>query len=331
MTAIFRNENGRLRLPIRLIWNDAERRPRSPIRITVGIVLVFLFAGLGGGYRPTPLTGDGPVTEAINNLVRGMPQAAGIVLGVVLVSVLIDRRTFTDLGVDLESGVWRRFAGGLALGTGITTLSVVGGALVGFYEIAGIQMTGGPVVWLLLVVVTGFSQLITVIAEELLARGYLITNVMEGLNGVPSIPRRVAAGVAVAIASIFFYFTHSARGEVFGIMAAGLSVLLGVAYVLTADLSVPIGIHFGVNLAGGLIGTQPLSVSLVQLATDTTVAESLVLPNEAVAVRLVGAVIAIGLLLWWYRSMSGEVRVVSSISQPTLRWQRDGDTSSKQS
>ena len=331
MLELLCNEKGRLRFPIRLVWNDDERRPRSPIRITVGIVLVFLFAGLGGGYRPTPLTGNGPITEAVNNLARGIPQAAGIILGVVLITVLLDRRIFTDLGIALESGVWRRFASGLILGAGITTLSVVVGALVGFYEIVGIQTTSGPVVWLLLVVVTGFSQLLTVIAEELLARGYLITNVIEGLDGMPKISRRVAAGIAVAIASIFFYFTHSARGDVFGIMAAGLAVLLGVAYVLSGDLSVPIGIHFGINLAGGLLGTQPLSVSLFQLTSNTTVAESLVLPVEAVAVRLAGAVIAIGLLLWWYRSMSKQIRVEPSIAQPTLRWRYNSDTTTKQS
>lgn len=322
-----RATNGELRLPIRLLWNDDECRLRSPIRIVVGIVLVLMVADLGRRYRPTLLAGDGSIPEAVNTLISAVPQAAGIVLGVVVASLVIDRRTLTDLSGTLESTWWRRFAGGLAIGAGITTLSVISGVVVGYYDVAAIQLPNGLVVWLVLLVATGFSQLIIVIPEELFARGYLITNVTEGLDGLPSIPRGVAAGVGILFSSVVFYATHSARGFVFGLMAGGLAILLGVAYVLSGDLSVPIGIHFGINFAGALGGTDPQPASLVQLTSTTTVAESLVLPVEAVTVRLIGSALGIGLLVWWYRATTGHVRVVSSIARPALRWQRDGDAS----
>ncbi|WP_226008024.1 CPBP family intramembrane glutamic endopeptidase [Natrinema salinisoli] len=331
MSRILRTENEQLRLPLRLIWNESERRLRSPIRILFGIVIVFLFAGFGSGYRPTLLTDGGPIPEAINSLVRGLPQSMGIVLGVILVSVVLDRRVLSDLGIRLDSHVWCRFAGGFVIGAGITALSVTVGTVTGYYNVSGVHVSSGPAVWLLLVGVTGLSQLLIVVAEELLARGYLITNVMEGLDSIPVLPRGMAAGIAVVIASVFFYLTHSARGAVFGVMAAGLAVLLGVAYVLSGSLAVPIGIHFGVNFAGGLLGTQPMSVSLVQLTSTTTVAETLVLPVEAVTVRLVGAGIAILVLVFWYHSTNGRVRIIPSIVRPTLRWQRNSDASPEQS
>lgn len=325
MSQLFRNENDQLRLPLRLVWNDNERRPRAPIRLVVGIVVVLVLANTGRTLQPSVLTGDGPLTAVLNTLVGGIPQAAGIVLGVILVALVFDRRLLTDLGISFERGVWRRFTGGLVLGLGITTLSITAGVVVGFYEITGFQLTGGPAVWVLLVTGTALSQLLIVIAEELLARGYIITNGLEGLAGFPSIPRSVAASVAVMMAALFFYATHSARGGVFGIMAGGLAVLLGVAYVLSGDLSVPIGIHFGVNFAGLIGGSAPQQATLVQVTSRTTVAESLVLPQEAVAVRLLGAVIGIGLLFWWYRRANGHVQIPSSIARPTLRWDRSND------
>lgn len=331
MSAILRDENGRLRLPLRLVWNADERRPRSLIRVVVGLVLVLLVADIARRYQPTLLTGDGPILEAINSLIGGAPQAAGIALGVVLAALFLDRRRLADLGVSLEASVWRGFAGGLAIGVGLLGLSVGVGAAVGYYEMVDIRVAGGPAVWLLLVVTTGISQLVIVVPEELFVRGYLITNVTEGLDGFPSIPRSVAAGVGVLFASFFFYLTHSTRGFVFGAMAGGLAVLLGVAYVLGGDLSVPIGIHFGVNFAGGLVGTQPQPASLVRLTSGTTVAESLVLPIEGVIVRLVGSALGIGLLVLWYRAVTGQVRVVPSIAQPSLRWHRDANVSTEHS
>ncbi|SDM07096.1 hypothetical protein SAMN04487949_0727 [Halogranum gelatinilyticum] len=327
MSAKLRNKNGQLWLPLRLLWNDNERRPRAPIRLVVGIVLVLTLANTGRTIQPSVLGGDGPITETVNTLIGGVPQAAGIILGVILVSLVLDRRILTDLGLNFRSGVWLSFTGGLALGIGITSLSIAVGAVVGFYEIGGIQMTGGPAVWILLVLGTAISQLVIVVAEEFLVRGYIITNVLEGLDGFPSIPRSVAAGVAVVIASLFFYLTHSTRGEVFGLMAGGLAVLLGVAYVLSGDLAVPIGIHFGVNFAGMIGGSAPQQATLVQVMSPTTVAEALVLPAEAVVIRIFGAAIGIGLLLWWYHSVNGQIRIVPEVACPRLRWKRNSEES----
>jgi membrane protease YdiL (CAAX protease family) len=238
---------------------------------------------------------------------------------VILAALVLDRRVLSDFGLNFESGMWQPFIGGLALGVAITGLSIAVGAVAGFYEIGGIQMTGGPAVWILLVLGTVVSHLAIVVAEEFFVRGYIITNVLEGLDGVLSIPRSVAASAAVMIASLFFYLTHSARGEVFGLMADGLAVLLGVAYVLSGDLAVPIGIHFGVNFAGMIGGSAPQQATLIQMTPPTTVAESLVLPRGAVAIRLFGAAIGIGLLLWWSHSVSGQVRVAPKVACPTLR------------
>lgn len=325
MSRTLRNGNDQLRLPLRLVWNDGERRPRAPLRLAAGIVVVLMFANTGRTLRPSPFAGDGPLAEVANNLIGGIPQSGGIALGVVLVALVVDRRVLTDLGLRLGRGVWRRFAGGLALGAAISAFGVAAGVAAGFYEFGGFRLTGGPGVWALLAVGTALSQLLVVVPEELFVRGYIITNALEGLDGFPSVPRSVAVAVAVAVSSLFFYLTHSTRGEAFGVMAGGLAVLLGVAYVLSGDLAVPIGVHFGVNFAAMIGGSAPQQATLVRIESSATVAESLVLPPEAVVVRLLGAAVGVGLLVGWYRRAGGDRHVPASIVRPSLRGDRGTD------
>ncbi|MGB9965780.1 lysostaphin resistance A-like protein [Halobacterium hubeiense] len=322
VSASLRTENGRLRFPLRLFWNDAERRPRAAVRILVAVLGVLVLANTARTYQPTLFPGTGPVADVWNTLSSGLPQSLAIAAGVCLAAVVLDRRRLTDLGFPLD-GNGRRFVGGTALGASITAGSVGVGLLAGYYDLTGIRLTHGLGTWLLLLVGTISSQLGIVVAEELFARGYLITNVLEGLDGVPSLPRAATAAVAIGVAALFFVLTHSVRGTTFAVMAGGLAVLFGVAYVLTGDLTAPIGIHFGVNAAGMLCGTAPQPASLLELSAKSTVADSLVLPADAVVVRLLAAAGSVVVLLWWHASHSDHDWVTPALAQPTLRHHTD--------
>lgn len=323
--SVIRDENHRLRRPIRLVWNGNERRPRAPIRLLVGFVLFLVLAGLGNQYRPTLRSSDGVVIETVNMLVRQLPNAVGLSLAVIIAALLVDRRRLTDLGLVLDRGWWRGFSGGTTLGAGITSLGVIGGLVGGYYRFNGLEASIGPLVWVSVAIGAAAFQLLFIVPEELFVRGYLITNITEGLDGLPSVPRSVAAGVGVVVSSILFYLTHAAaKGAVFGIMVGGLSVLLGIGYVLSGDLSVPIGIHFGVNIAGVIIGTNPQPASLLRMTASTSVDASTVLPVEVVVVRLLGTVLGLGVLCWWQHAATGRLRVAPEITRPMLRWRRNG-------
>lgn len=325
VSASLRTENGRLRFPFRLFWNDDERRPRAAVHLLVGVLGVLVLANTARTYQPTILPGTGPVADVWNTLSSGLPQSLAIAAGVCIAAIVLDRRRLTDLGLPLDAN-GRRFVGGTALGASITVGSVGVGLFAGYYDLTGLRLTHGLGTWLVLVVGTISSQLGIVVAEELFARGYLITNTLEGLDGIPSLPRAAAAAVAVSVAALFFVLTHSVRGTTFAVMAGGLAILFGVAYVLTGDLTAPIGIHFGVNATGMLCGTAPQPASLLELSAASTVADSLVLPADAVVVRLLAAAVGVVVLLWWHARDTDHVQVAPALAQPTRRHRTDDAT-----
>lgn len=325
--SLLRDESQRLRLPLRLVWNDAERRPRAPIRLVVGFVVILVFVAIGNQFTPTLFAGDGFLWDVTNRTAGQFPFAVSTCVGVVLVGALLDRRTSVDFGLQLDRNWWRELGGAIVLGGGITLSSVVCGLTFGFYEFEGVRIGGGIGANFVAVALGAAFQLFWVVPEELLVRGYVITNVTEGLDGVGVIPRWVAAGFGVAVSALVFFQTHaSGRGFVFGVMAGGLAVLLGVGYVLSGNLSVPIGIHFGANFAGVLVGTNFLPESLFRLSAPSTVEANLALPLEAVVVRLLGGLLGIVLLLWWYGDSTDRGRIAPTVAEPALRWRDESIT-----
>lgn len=102
--SLLQGDQRRLRRLLRVVWNTAERRPRAPIRLGIGVILIFLFASIASQFRTEPLGGNNPVLAVLNDILWVLPQAIGIGLGVVLACSLIDRRLVTDLGLDLDQG-----------------------------------------------------------------------------------------------------------------------------------------------------------------------------------------------------------------------------------
>lgn len=129
---ILRDENRQLRLPFRVVWNESDRRPRCPVRLITGFVLFLILVGAGNQFRPTLVSGDGPLIQTANMISRQLPNTVGLTLTVVVAALLIDRRRLTDLGLHLDRDWWRGFGGGTALGAGITLFSVILGRIIHF-------------------------------------------------------------------------------------------------------------------------------------------------------------------------------------------------------
>jgi uncharacterized protein len=246
---LFVNEEARLRAGWRLLFQFLLNTGGGSF---LGIVIAAttsmgLAAGASGGPPPFAL--------------------ALTYVGVALVAVasvwisgrFLDRRPFSGFGLRLDRAWWQDLAFGLLLGaslmTGIflTQLAAgwvtVTGSFAAFDGAAFFPTILSPMV---LFVCVGFY-------EELVSRGYQLTNLAEGLNGLGP---RTAVLLAWIISSSVFALLHlfnpnTSALSTFNIFLAGM--MLGAGYVLTGSLAIPIGLHITWNFFQGNVFGFPVS------------------------------------------------------------------------
>jgi len=216
--------------------HPTERRLRAPYRmfvlllvIAVAAIPTMVFAGLAH------LSG---IAAALTlNFVVLLPA-------ILLVAWLVDRRRLAELGVPTTP----RAALGLLWG------AVLGAGLIG--AVASIEHSCGwaryewlgPSPGALTLSLALFAMV--AVHEELPFRGYLLTNLAEGLGGTPT--TRVLALVAATVLTSFgFALAHlfNPNPSVLAMTNIGLAgIFLALPFVLRGDLGASIGLHFGWNL-----------------------------------------------------------------------------------
>ena len=103
--------------------------------------------------------------------------------------------------------------------------------------------------------------LIVGVAEELMFRGYLLLNLAEGFN-LRSISSRWALILSWLFTSAVFGVAHMINPNatvVSSIYITLFGIWLGLGYVLTGSLAIPIGIHIAWNLFQGYVYGFPVS------------------------------------------------------------------------
>ena len=151
----------------------------------------------------------------------------------------VDRESFKSLGFGLNNFV-RESTTGILLGIGMITLGFV--LLLIMHEINFMgtnPQAYGILLSVLLFVAVAFN-------EELIFRGYILGNLMLSMN----------RWVALLVSSVFFSLLHMGNAHFtllgfFSILFAGL--LLGLPYIFTRSLWLPIALHFSWNYFQGTI------------------------------------------------------------------------------
>ncbi|MDI7276782.1 MAG: type II CAAX endopeptidase family protein [Anaerolineae bacterium] len=266
----------------RLFWNAEQGRLRTLWRLLGQafflygglIVLGLLVGGLVYLLLRPPLEGGVP-TPAWPPLLGVLERAisALVAVGSVwLASRLLDRRRFADLGFHLQRAWWLDLGFGLALGAVLMLgiFLVEWGA--GWITVTGVLRADGPP--LLPGIAAGLLAFIAVgFYEELISRGYQLHNLAEGLNFRPLGLRwgLIAAWVA---SSVVFGLLHAANPNATArstalLVLAGL--FLGLGYILTGELAIPIGLHvtwnffqgnvFGFPVSGMRVGASVIAIS----------------------------------------------------------------------
>jgi hypothetical protein len=320
------------------LWNDAERRPRALLRV---VLLIVVSALLAVGTSVGATVGFGPLQSWLSTAFGGaVATTVGAVLGVALtggtvtLSVLIagryiDRRRLRDFGLRLDRDWWLDCGFGLALGAGLMTLLFLVELVLGWVRVTGTfqPRSGFPVR------LAGLVAIFVVVGvyEELLLRGYLLTNAAEGLVG--SLGERGAVGSATLLSSLVFGFAHANNPNAtvlstLAIVVAG--VMLAAGYVLTGDLAIPIGLHTTWNLfQGGVYGfpVSGLGVGASVVAVEETGPDVLTggaFGPEAGLVGLGAMVVGTAVIAAWVRWRTGDLRIDPAVTTPELRPARDG-------
>jgi membrane protease YdiL (CAAX protease family) len=240
----------------------------------------------------------------------------------------LDRRPITDYGFHLNRAWWLDLGFGLALGVvllaGVYALELA----MDWITVTGtlVHPPGQPFAAAILadvLVIMGIAGW-----EEMVFRGYLIKNLAEGLHS-KIIRARAATLIAILIPAVLFGWLHvsETNATMFSTINTMLfGVMFGVAYGLTGELALPIGLHFAwdfVQAFGlGFSGDAPrLGAVLVVTESDPTARLWTGWPFAVEGGLLGTAAVVLGLLLIaaWVRWRRGSLRLDASLAQAPVR------------
>lgn len=317
--------------------NNRERRPRAFWRLLFQYVTFSAGLTALGGIASAAFVLFGGTTlgsEAMANLatppsflaVNGGATLIAALFSVWLAGRFFDRRPFSDFGLRLDKDWWLEFGFGLLLGallmTGIFLVELAAGwvDVIGAFETTreGAPFFPSILAPLVLFICVG-------IYEELVSRGYQIRNIAEGLN-FPGVGPRRAVVLAWVLSSSLFGLQHLANPNAsvvssFNITFAGL--LLGIGYVLTGRLAIPIGLHITWNFFQGSVfgfpvsGLRPIGATFLSVEQDgPSLFTGGIFGPEAGLLGLSATVVGSLLILLWVRTRSGKATLQTSLAEP---------------
>ncbi|MDS0242620.1 MULTISPECIES: CPBP family intramembrane glutamic endopeptidase [Haloferax] len=311
--------------PRRLLWNDTERRPRAPFRL-LATPVVFVVVSLVVGLSLSTALGGLAESSRLVSLVVSLVSVGASGLAALVVARYVDRRTIADLGLGFDREWAVDLAFGLALGTGLMTAVFVVGVAADWISVSpaplGVDRLLGVGSLLAFFVVVG-------IAEELLLRGIVLTDVAEGLRWRFDPDVAVAGGLAVSSAVFgVAHYTNPNAGFASTTSITLAGVMLGLGYALTGDLAIPTGIHISWNFVqGGVFGFAVSGLDFGTSLVETTERGPDVITGGAFGPEAgllgVGAIVLGAVCIAAYvRARRGDLGFDPSVTVPDLRWKQ---------
>ncbi|KAB1197565.1 MULTISPECIES: CPBP family intramembrane glutamic endopeptidase [Haloferax] len=307
----------------RLVWNDAERRLRAPFRLiatVVVVVAVSLVIGVGIGTAFSDVLGS----SALVNLFVSVVLAGATGIGGFVAARYVDRRTVADLGFGIDRAWGVDFVFGLVLGGALMSAIFAVGVSVGWIAIDavgfGIDRLVGAAALLSFFVSVG-------IAEELLLRGVVLTDIAEGMRWRFDVSTAIVVGLLLSSAIFGIAHLTNPNASVASTLSITLAgVMLGLGYVLTGDLAIPVGIHISWNFVQG--GVYGFAVSGLDFGTSlvetTEQGPDLVTGGpfgpEAGLLGVGAMLLGMVCIALYVRFRYGEVRFDPEVTVPELRW-----------
>jgi len=304
---------------MRWICEAESGRLRAGLRGTVPAVatfVIFLGGGLSLGAAVESVPGTGPVAAALLQLSGQAVLYVGLIAVAVAGTAKLERRDAAAFGLTVDANWLKQFAAGTAFTVLGVSVSLWWGELRGFREVdlsaVAIHGPGGPSA---AVVVFGLfvgSFLLGNVYEEVVYRRIAIRNFAEGLAARGYSTAWAVVPATLASLVLFGLYHVPLRGNVVvAVDAALVGVTFALAYLLTGELALPIGVHFGRVLVEFLTGLTigGFEVTAAVALTATTLPANL----EVKLVRL-GA-ICLFVTAWVYLTR-GRLRLAAFDSPP---------------
>lgn len=304
---------------MRVLREASSNRLRASLRgVIPAVVTLAVFLGGRAVLRAIfPLHGT---TTSLGEtvLLRGLLFALYVVmvwLAIRLASAL-DRRHYAAYGVRVDGAWLRQFAAGVGFSVAGIGLSLSWGVLRGFRSVnASVDVSspdGSAYVALALVAYVLFLLLGNVY-EEVVYRGVMLQNFAEGLHARGFPPTLAVVPATAASLGLFGLYHFPLRGTfLVTVDAAVVGVTFALAYVLTGDLGLPIGVHFGRTAFELLTGFEVLGVTVppvVEITRNTLAA------NLEVRLLEIGAVCLF--VLAWAARTDGGIGLAETVYEPT--------------
>lgn len=328
---------------VTLLWNEHTRRLRLPWRLVALLVALFVLSIVittavdvvftrSIDWLLVLFTPGQSVDQAVvaaRGLVFVSSQALVMVGSVYLVGRFVDRRRFRDFGFHVDRSWWVDLGFGLALGAVLMTGIFCVQLLAGWVQIRDLFWIARSDFSFWSFFGLSFGTYVTVgIYEEVLARGYLIKNLAEGLTWFDQLGATRAVGLATLGSALVFgvgHFTNpnASVASTVGIVFA--AVMLAAGYVLTGELAIPIGLHISWNFFQGTVYGFPVSgtshgVSLIAIdQTGPPVVTGGAFGPEAGVIGVIATTIGLGLITAWVRWRDGHIGIDPSTTTPDLR------------
>lgn len=303
-----------------LLREAGTDRWRASVRAlvpAVGTLAVFLLVGAGLGTVVDHVSGAGALGRALAASLSQLVLYAGLVLLARWLARRLENRPDAAFGLRIDRAWVRQFAAGVVIS--VTAIGLSWG-WAAFRELravdldgAGLAGPGGPVA--AGAVLAAFIGLFLAgnVYEELVYRRIVLANVAEGLFARGISPRRAVVAASVASLVLFGAYHIPLRGSVLvALDAAIVGVAFVVPYLLSGELALPIGVHFGrvlLELGHGLhLGAYELQ-PVVRLTQDTLGAN--------LEVKLVRLGLVCVLVVGWASLRADELGVDDSVIRPS--------------
>ena len=301
----------RISLPF---WNSDDRRLRALWRLTLHVILVaVLFVGLG---VLVTLASEDLEDSFASGIVEMALSGLAIVAGTLFAARFLDRRPISDLGLQFSSHWWRDLGYGLFLGAFLMLLIFLVELALGWITVEEILSTNRAVPFGLAILWPLTQFLAVGIYEELVSRGYHFKNIAEGLSFSP-VGRKRAILLAWLISSAVFGLLHAGNPNATVVSTVNLflaGLFLGLPFLLTDQLAMPIGIHITWNFFQGNVFGFPVSGTSNNETTFIAVQQSGpdlwtggAFGPEAGLLGLAAIIVGSLLIVWWVKRTRGKV------------------------